>query len=142
MFLNGNFVALPVFQRTYGVEHNGEWVIETKWQSALFQAGQCGAFVGVFLAGPITNRWGYRWTTMFALMLMNATIFISFFVRMPDSLLSGCTDSLHRPTPLPSWWWDKHWKVSHGASSLPTLQPTPVRSSLLRSVVLALPLCR
>ena len=38
------------------------------------------AFVGVFLAGPITNRLGYRWTTLLALVLMNATIFISFFV--------------------------------------------------------------
>ena len=83
MFLNGNFVALTAFQEKYGVELDGKWVIPTKWQSALFQAGQCGAFVGVFLAGPVTNRFGYRWTTMFALMLMNATIFVSFFVRIP-----------------------------------------------------------
>lgn len=83
MFLNGNFVALPAFQKAYGIQHDGEWVIPTKWQSALFQAGQCGAFIGVFLAGPITNRWGYRWTTIFALILMNATIFISFFVSLP-----------------------------------------------------------
>ena len=86
MFLNGNFVALPVFQRTYGV-HVGpgpdDFAIPTKWQSALFQSGQCGAFVGVFLAGPVTNRLGYRWTTILALILMNATIFISFFA---DSL--------------------------------------------------------
>jgi SP family general alpha glucoside:H+ symporter-like MFS transporter len=80
MFLNGNFVALPAFQQRYGVLVDGEHVIPTRWQSALFQAGQCGAFVGVFMAGPVTNRWGYRWTTIFALCLMNATIFISFFV--------------------------------------------------------------
>lgn len=82
MFLNGNFVALPAFEERYGVfvdDENG-WVIPTKWQSALFQSGQCGAFVGVFLAGPITTRYGYRWTTIFALILMNATIFVSFFV--------------------------------------------------------------
>lgn len=88
MFLNGNFVALPAFQKHYGVHVEGHgWTIPTRWQSALFQAGQCGAFVGVFVAGPITNRFGYRWTTMFALMLMNATIFISFFVSrrtVPD----------------------------------------------------------
>ncbi|KAI1342327.1 maltose permease [Xylariaceae sp. FL0016] len=83
MFLNGNFVALPAFQDRYGVLHDGQMVIETKWQSALFQAGQCGAFVGVFLAGPITNILGYRWTTIFALILMNATIFVTFFA---DSL--------------------------------------------------------
>jgi MFS transporter, SP family, general alpha glucoside:H+ symporter len=81
MFLNGNFVALPVFQRAYGVFVPASgYAIETKWQSALFQSGQCGAFIGVFLAGPVTNRLGYRRTTLLALILMNATIFISFFV--------------------------------------------------------------
>jgi SP family general alpha glucoside:H+ symporter-like MFS transporter len=90
MFLNGNFVALPKFAETYGVETSpGKWSIETKWQSALFQSGQCGAFVGVFLAGPVTTRLGYRWTTILALMLMNATIFVSFFVsRSPDRFQS------------------------------------------------------
>lgn len=88
MFLNGNFVALPAFKEKYGVHVAGalEKSIETKWQSSLFQAGQCGAFVGVFLAGPITNRIGYRWTTLLALVLMNATIFISFFVSSPRML--------------------------------------------------------
>jgi SP family general alpha glucoside:H+ symporter-like MFS transporter len=80
MFLNGNFVALGAFQRRYGVPHGDGYVIPTRWQSALFQSGQCGAFVGVFAAGPVTNRLGYRWTTILALVLMNATIFISFFV--------------------------------------------------------------
>ncbi|KAK1984433.1 hypothetical protein LZ30DRAFT_557997, partial [Colletotrichum cereale] len=62
MFLNGNFVAQRAFQKRYGIPVGGEYVIETKWQSALFQAGQCGAFVGVFLAGPVVNRFGYRLT--------------------------------------------------------------------------------
>jgi MFS transporter, SP family, general alpha glucoside:H+ symporter len=89
MFLNGNFVSQTAFQQRYGVFIEGSdpplYAIETKWQSALFQSGQCGAFVGVFLAGPITNRFGYRWTTIFALILMNATIFISFFVSSLSS---------------------------------------------------------
>ncbi|KAL3291834.1 maltose permease [Colletotrichum asianum] len=81
MFLNGNFVAQAAFQKRYGVQVADGYAIETKWQSALFQAGQCGAFVGVFLAGPVVNKFGYRWTTIFALILMNATIFISFFAQ-------------------------------------------------------------
>lgn len=81
MFLNGNFVAQTAFKNRYGVFVEGKgFVIPTKWQSALFQSGQCGAFVGVFLAGPITTRIGYRKTTLLALVIMNATIFISFFV--------------------------------------------------------------
>jgi hypothetical protein len=93
MFLNGNFVALGHFQERYGVVVSEPGVvpvvhaIETKWQSSLFQAGQCGAFVGVFMAGPITNVLGYRWTTLLGLVLMNATIFISFFVS--DILPTG-----------------------------------------------------
>lgn len=88
MFLNGNFVALPAFKERYGVVIAGsvEKAIETKWQSSMFQAGQCGAFVGVLIAGPITNRIGYRWTTLIALVMMNATIFISFFVSLPALL--------------------------------------------------------
>lgn len=87
MFLNGNFVAQEAFQRHYGVYVNEKvgYVIPTQWQSALFQSGQCGAFIGVFLAGPITNRYGYRWTTIFALVLMNLTIFVSFFVSVDDA---------------------------------------------------------
>ncbi|KAL9080202.1 MAG: hypothetical protein Q9157_000985 [Trypethelium eluteriae] len=53
MFLNGNFVALTAFKQKYGVNVEGSgYTIPTKWQSALFQSGQCGAFIGVFLAGP------------------------------------------------------------------------------------------
>ncbi|KAH8761472.1 major facilitator superfamily domain-containing protein [Hyaloscypha sp. PMI_1271] len=90
MFLSGNFVALPAFQKRYGVQVEGSgWTIPTRWQSALFQSGQCGAFIGVFLAGPITNRLGYRWTTILALVLMNATIFISFFADSPAVLTVG-----------------------------------------------------
>lgn len=89
MFLNGNFVAQSAFANKYGVTVPGQKnkVIPTRWQSALFQSGQCGAFVGVFLAGPVTNRLGYRWTTILALIAMNATIFISFFV---SSILITC----------------------------------------------------
>ncbi|KAJ4388943.1 hypothetical protein N0V93_006405 [Gnomoniopsis smithogilvyi] len=90
MFLNGNFVALKAFQERYGeLQSDGSYAVATKWQSSLFQAGQCGAFVGVFLAGPITNRLGYRWTTILALILMNATIFISFFAESLEVLVIG-----------------------------------------------------
>ncbi|KAH7084589.1 maltose permease MAL61 [Paraphoma chrysanthemicola] len=90
MFLNGNFVALTAFKERYGVYVEGSgWTIPTKWQSSLFQAGQCGAFIGVFMAGPITNRLGYRWTALLGLVLMNATIFISFFADSLEVLVIG-----------------------------------------------------
>ncbi|KAJ5591657.1 uncharacterized protein N7459_002026 [Penicillium hispanicum] len=90
MFLNTNFVALPAFQKHFGVQTGADsYTIPTRWQSALFQSGQCGAFIGVFLAGPITSRFGYRWTTILGLILMNATIFISFFADSLAVLVVG-----------------------------------------------------
>lgn len=90
MFLNTNFVALTYFKQRFGVKTaTGEWSIPTRWQSALFQSGQCGAFFGVFAAGPVTNRLGYRWATILALILMNATIFISFFSTSLGMMVAG-----------------------------------------------------
>ena len=136
MFLSGNFVALPYFKKKYGVEIGlnalGEmdYAIPTKWQSSLFQAGQCGAFVGVLLAGPVTNRLGYRWTTLLALFMMNATIFITFFVSLAAIVARPIMLTTSRPTLSRFSLSDKHSRASHGASSSPTRQLMPVRSSL------------
>lgn len=82
VFLIGNFIALPAFRDRFGVPDGaGKFVIETKWQSALQVSGQLGALIGVFLAGPLTSRIGYRWATLTGLMSLNATIFIMFFAN-------------------------------------------------------------
>lgn len=83
MFLIGNFIALPAFQKQYGIYHavSNEYVIETKWQSALQVSGQLGALIGVFLAGPLTSRIGYRWATFTGLMALNAFIFVFYFAK-------------------------------------------------------------
>jgi MFS transporter, SP family, general alpha glucoside:H+ symporter len=85
VFLMGNFVALPAFVRQYGVFDavRNEYVIQTKWQSALQVSGQLGALIGVFLAGPLTSRIGYRYATLTGLMLLNVFIFVFYFA---DSL--------------------------------------------------------
>lgn len=82
VFLIGNFVALPAFARKYGIEHpagSGTYLIQAKWQSALQVSGQLGALIGVFIAGPLTSRLGYRYATIIGLMLLNAFIFIFYF---------------------------------------------------------------
>ena len=85
VFLIGNFVALPAFTNKYGIYDaaKNENVIETKWQFALQVSGQLGALIGVFLAGPLTSRIGYRYATLTGLMLLNVFIFAFYFA---DSL--------------------------------------------------------
>jgi len=83
VFLIGNFVALPEFKKQFGVwdAAGQEYVIVTKWQSALQVSGQLGALIGVFLAGPLTSRIGYRWATLTGLMLLNVFIFAFYFAE-------------------------------------------------------------
>ncbi|GAB7346002.1 hypothetical protein MBLNU457_4776t1 [Dothideomycetes sp. NU457] len=83
VFLIGNFIALPAFANQYGVYDppSGKNIIVPSWQSALQMAGQLGALIGVFLAGPLTSRIGYRWATIIGLMFLNGFIFIFYFAN-------------------------------------------------------------
>lgn len=85
VFLMGNFIPLPAFAERYGHHSDvkGKFIIAASWQSALQVGGPLGAMIGVFLAGPLTSRIGYRWATILGLMLLNAFIFIFYFA---DSL--------------------------------------------------------
>lgn len=98
VFLIGNFVALPAFQRKYGIQNpsgSDNWVIEAKWQSALQVSGQLGALIGVFLAGPLTSRIGYRWATITGLMLLNVFIFAFYFAdSMPVIFVAQLLEGL------------------------------------------------
>lgn len=89
--LIGSCIAEPAFQKRYGVHLGGSqgYVIPTPWQSALTQAGPIGAFIGIFIVGPITNRIGYRWATISGMILINAFIFIMFFGNSLPVLLIG-----------------------------------------------------
>ncbi|PPQ97263.1 hypothetical protein CVT26_000655 [Gymnopilus dilepis] len=83
VFLTSKFLALDAFPNRFGVYDPGTngHVNVTKWQSVLQMSGQLGALIGVFLAGPITSRIGYRLATLLGLMLLNAMIFISYFAN-------------------------------------------------------------
>jgi len=91
VFLMNNFLALDAFRDRFGVYDPGTntHVIVTKWQSALQMSGQLGALIGVFLAGPITSRIGYRLATLLGLMLLNAMIFISYFANSLPVFFAG-----------------------------------------------------
>jgi MFS transporter, SP family, general alpha glucoside:H+ symporter len=95
VFLMGNFVALPKFKRDFGhADDTGAYYLTTSWQSALQMGGPVGAFIGCYIAGPLTTKVGYRWATIIGLMLLNAFIFIFYFgktlgVMLASQLLEG-----------------------------------------------------
>lgn len=83
VFLMGQFVATAQFDKDFGVlsHETGKYIIEASWQSAFQCSGPVGAFIGVFIAGPITSAIGYRWATIGGLMFLNAFIFIFYFAK-------------------------------------------------------------
>jgi SP family general alpha glucoside:H+ symporter-like MFS transporter len=91
VFLMGNFIALPRFARNYGKYNAAQdkYFITAPWQSAFQCGGPVGAFIGVFLAGPITSKIGYRWATIGGLMALNGFIFVFYFANSLGVLLLG-----------------------------------------------------
>lgn len=96
VFLMGSFVALPAFENSFGVwdEAEQKYFVTTPWQSALQMGGPIGAFIGVFLAGPLTSAIGYRWATITGLMCLNLFILVFYFgqslgVMLASQLLEG-----------------------------------------------------
>ncbi|KAF3385481.1 Maltose permease MAL61 [Penicillium rolfsii] len=81
VFLMGQFIATNQFAKDFGVmsDVTHEYIIEASWQSAFQCSGPIGAFIGVFIAGPITSWIGYRWATIGGLMALNGFIFIFYF---------------------------------------------------------------
>jgi SP family general alpha glucoside:H+ symporter-like MFS transporter len=81
VFLMGQFIATQRFADDFGVysPNKKKFIIEASWQSAFQCSGPVGAFMGVFMAGPITSRIGYRWATIGGLMFLNAFILIFYF---------------------------------------------------------------
>lgn len=81
VFLMGQFIATAQFAKDFGVwsDTAQEYIIVASWQSAFQCSGPIGAFIGVFIAGPITSWIGYRWATIGGLMFLNGFIFIFYF---------------------------------------------------------------
>lgn len=97
VFLCNNFVALPAFKQQYGIldEATGQYNLAPSWQSAIQVSGQLGALIGVFLAGPLTSRIGYRYATLTGLMLLNCFIFVFYFAKsLPVIFVSQLLEGL------------------------------------------------
>lgn len=89
--LLNSFYAFPDFVRKFGTyfPETGEYQIPAKWQTALSMAVNCGEIVGLFAAGIISDRIGYRKTLIGALIMVTGFIFIAFFAKNIQMLLAA-----------------------------------------------------
>ncbi|KAI1460990.1 sugar transporter [Annulohypoxylon moriforme] len=89
--LIGNFFAYPEFQKKFGQYFGSEigWQVNGEWQTALNMGSTAGAVVGGLINGYIASRFGYRWTLIISLGVLNAFIFVVFFAPGREVLLVG-----------------------------------------------------
>ena len=89
--LLNSFYSFPDFVRKFGEYYpdQDKYEVPAKWQTALSMAVNIGEIIGLFLAGIISDRIGYRKTLIGALMMVTGFIFIVFFAPNVQVLLVG-----------------------------------------------------
>lgn len=89
--LLNSFYAFPSFAEKYGkyFPETKSYEVEAKWQTTLTMCTNVGEIVGLFLAGIIADRVGYRWTLIGSLIMVIGMIFVVFFSTNVGMLVAG-----------------------------------------------------
>ena len=78
--LIGTLIAQPVFQKTYGQPAGGgTYQISAPWQTGLSDGSAGGQLLGLLLGGYLSERFGFRKTTIGGLVVIIGLIFMTFF---------------------------------------------------------------
>ena len=87
--LLGNLYATPAFQRDFGYQYNGEWIISAPWQTGLSMGSPIGQVVGAFCASYPMEWFGRKKTFGACVVISSGFTFIQFFARSLPVLLAG-----------------------------------------------------
>ncbi|KAI1413962.1 sugar transporter [Hypoxylon sp. FL1857] len=89
--LLGSLYASPVFNKKFGTYNadNGKWAVSAAWQSGLSNGARAGEIFGLIFAGWVSDRYGYKVTTIGSLTLMIMFIFVLFFAPNIQVLVVG-----------------------------------------------------
>ena len=87
--LLGNLYATPAFQRDFGYQYNGEWIISAPWQTGLSMGSPIGQVVGAFCASYPMEWFGRKKTFGACVIISSGFTFIQFFARSLPVLLAG-----------------------------------------------------
>lgn len=86
----GSLYAQPAFQKAYGnIQKNGAYQISAPWQAGLNNASGVGGIIGLYSAGFISERFGFRKTVIAGMIMVIGCIFIQFFSNSLTVLLVG-----------------------------------------------------
>lgn len=88
----GSFWAAPPFQAYFGNTVNpedGTPIVSADWQTGIGNAMAIGQITGLFLAGIVADKFGFKKVMAGSLVLVMAIVFILFFSNSLGMLLAG-----------------------------------------------------
>ncbi|KAJ4373110.1 hypothetical protein N0V83_003401 [Neocucurbitaria cava] len=84
-----NLFALEPFRQQFGTpQADGKYEINAGWQSALVNGGLVGQIFGLFAAGTLSEKIGYRRTLMVGLVAISLAIFVPYYAKTKVVLLA------------------------------------------------------
>ncbi|KAK3692147.1 general substrate transporter [Podospora appendiculata] len=83
--------SFPVFNKKYGEfdDVKQDYELRYIWKALLPLVAQFGSLIGVFLCSFLVSKFGYKWATMLMLVLLAATICVTFFAETVQMLSVG-----------------------------------------------------
>lgn len=87
--LVGNLYATPQFQRDFGYEYDGGYIVSAAWQTGLSMGSPLGQVVGALFAAYPMDMFGRKRTFGACVVLTGCLVFIQFFARTLPVLLVG-----------------------------------------------------
>ncbi|KFY96603.1 hypothetical protein V501_00178 [Pseudogymnoascus sp. VKM F-4519 (FW-2642)] len=91
LLLITSFLAFLPWTTKYGQRQpDGSYQLSAAWQAGLYNGAAVGEMLGLFVAGYLAERIGYRKIMLIALSIITAFIFIPFFAPNIITLQVGC----------------------------------------------------
>lgn len=85
----GALVGIEPFKQHFGVEYQGDYIIEAHWLGAFNYANKVGSIIGAFCAGMAYDRLGLRRVIALSSSLSIGFVFVQFFASHPAQLVAG-----------------------------------------------------
>lgn len=85
----GALVGIEPFKHHFGVQYQGEYIIEAHWLGAFNYANKVGSIIGAFCAGMAYDRLGLRRVIALSSALSIGFVFVEFFAKHPAQLVAG-----------------------------------------------------
>lgn len=83
--------AFPQFNQKYGEQlpNSEKWEVPAPWQAGLSNGAMVGELIGLLINGWVSERFGYRWTVIASLMVLNGWIALFFTAQNVQTLLAA-----------------------------------------------------